>query len=160
VIGDHEDYDPTPILAMFHDVDEVFLWGGDYFAKHLPPGGSWLVWDKREGIEGVEYSSSSFELCWSKEQHRRDIIRARWFGLCGMEREDTAKRVHPTQKPAGVITWIIEHHVPLMMRLCDRLAVLNFGRRIALGSPEHVRHDPAVIEAYLGGQASAAGERR
>jgi branched-chain amino acid transport system ATP-binding protein len=47
---------------------------------------------------------------------------------------------------------LIEHHVPLVMGLCDRIAVLDFGQLIALGEPSVVRNDQAVIEAYLGNE--------
>ena len=51
---------------------------------------------------------------------------------------------------------IIEHHVPLVMGLCDRLAVLNFGRLICEGLPEEVRSNQCVIDAYLGENHAAA----
>lgn len=111
VVGDHEDFDPSSILDHFKSVAEIFMWGADYYINRLPLAGSWLVWDKRDGVEDVEWSTSSFELCWSKTKHRRDIIRSRWMGVIGMEQEG-GKRLHPTQKSIAVIRWIIERYAP------------------------------------------------
>lgn len=50
----------------------------------------------------------------------------------------------------GVTIVLVEHNVRVVMRLSDHISVLNNGRLISEGSPEQVRHDPAVLDAYLG----------
>lgn len=72
-------------------------------------------------------------------------------GMNPAEKDELRELIRRIRDQFKLTVLIIEHHVPLMLGLCDRLAVLNFGQLIALGSPEQVRHDPAVIEAYLGG---------
>ncbi|MFH1184053.1 MAG: ABC transporter ATP-binding protein [Chloroflexota bacterium] len=61
----------------------------------------------------------------------------------------------PSRKNLGML--IVDHDMRLIMRLCHRLHVLNFGRTIGEGTPEDVRKIPAVLQAYLGKKAAGGG---
>ena len=113
VKGDNDDFTPeliNTVFACFDYCKEIFLWGADYYAELLnnKNEGSWIVWDKRLDESADKMYGSCFELCWSKARHKREIARIKWAGIFGMEKEHDKKRVHPTQKPTGLVEWFFD----------------------------------------------------
>ena len=109
VIGDNKEYNPEHIFDFFKECKEIFLWGGDYFIDKLGKNGSWFIWDKVVGrFEGR--IGNEFEMCWSKQRHKKVIISFLWVGHNGLEKQDTTSRVHPTQKPIELCSWFINKY--------------------------------------------------
>lgn len=81
--------------------------------------GSWLVWDKRELENFDRMFGSCFELLWSKKKHKQDILRHRWAGVFGTEKEIEKRRSHPTQKPLPLIEDIINRYTKPQQLILD-----------------------------------------
>jgi branched-chain amino acid transport system ATP-binding protein len=71
-------------------------------------------------------------------------------GMNAEEKEDMARFVLDVNEEHGVTIVLIEHDMGVVMDISDRIAVLNFGQKIGEGSPDKVRQDPVIIQAYLG----------
>jgi branched-chain amino acid transport system ATP-binding protein len=77
-------------------------------------------------------------------------------GLNTVEVEEILALVRQLNQQEGVTLLVVEHVMKVIMSLSHRIVVLDFGEKIAEGTPQQVAHNPAVLEAYLGEEASGA----
>ena len=74
-------------------------------------------------------------------------------GMNHEETEDMARYLLEIRSQLNTTMIMVEHDMPFVMDLADRVMAIDFGQRIAIGTPDEVRNDPAVVAAYLGGEA-------
>ncbi len=80
-------------------------------------------------------------------------------GMGPDESDELGDRLLALRREFALTMLVIEHHVPLVLRVCDHVYVLNFGRLLAEGKPAFIQTHPEVVAAYLGGEAPEALEQ-
>ena len=155
VIGDDREYDIEHIFRDFGYCGEVFIWGGDYFLKQLPLGGM-FVWDKRGNETFDKMWGSGFELCWSRQKHKRDIIRKTWAGVFGTEKEDVRRRIHPTQKPLELCKFFLDKFseegkliVDLFLGSGSTLIACEKTGRICYGMEIDCHYTDVIVQRFV-----------
>ena len=100
IVGDDQPFDPAHLLALGRCV----LWGGNWYADKLPASGGWLVWDKTPKGRKEGFHASDAELAWTNCCSSVRKFSLQWGG----QARNGEAFFHPTQKPVGLMRWILE----------------------------------------------------
>jgi hypothetical protein len=143
------------------DIPVLVLWGGNYYADHLPASRCWLVWDKEN-----TGSFADAELAWTNQDKAVRLLRHKWNGMLKAS-ERGERRVHPTQKPVALAEWVIETLAPKAtsaldlflgsgstLIACERRKLACFGMELA---PDYVDVVIKRWEKFSGGIATLDG---
>lgn len=126
----------------------ALIFGGNYFADMLPMGTHWIVWDKKNTMP----TFSDCELIWTNSKRKSVKIKQfEYNGLIGKERE----RFHPTQKPIGLMTWLVEKYSkeldivfdPFMGSGTTALACYNASRKF-IGIEKEKKYFDIAVARY------------
>ena len=116
------------------------IWGGNYYASHLPDSSCWLVWDKENG----ENNFADAELAWTNQKSAVRIFKHLWNGMMrgGDKKSEGKKRVHPTQKPVALNEWCLTSYG----KDCKIVLDLFGGSGSALIACEKTGHSCRMME--------------
>ena len=102
----------TPDAAYFEELKRVaknmIIWGGNYFIDNLNATECMIIWDKKR--RGLNFADC--EIAWTNIKQPCRIFEWKWNGMLQQDMKNKEYRIHPTQKPAALYKWLIEHYMP------------------------------------------------